>query len=199
MDRKVIFDTVRAMLGRGFTDDEVAELDQAITDADGACLTPDTPSQPEDAGQPSRVGPDGLKLVREFEGCKLVAYPDPGSADGKPWTIGWGATGPGISKGVTWTQEQADARHEADMMKYAREVAMAIGEAPTSQLQFDALVSFHYNTGAIGRATLTRLHRAGLFGQAAAEFAKWNKNDGKVMPGLTRRRAAEAELYRRGS
>ena len=72
----------------------------------------------------------------------------------------------------------------------------AIGEAPTSQAQFDALVSFHYNTGAIGRATLTRRHRAGDHAGAAREFARWNRAGGRVLAGLVRRRAAEAALYR---
>ena len=42
------------------------------------------------------------------EGCRLTAYPDPLSG-GDPWTIGYGATGPSISKGTVWVQEQADA------------------------------------------------------------------------------------------
>jgi GH24 family phage-related lysozyme (muramidase) len=75
-------------------------------------------------------------------------------------------------------------------------VAQAIGDAPTTQAQFDALVSFHYNTGAIGRATLTRRHRAGDYVGAAREFARWNRAGGRILSGLTRRRAAEAELYR---
>ena len=72
----------------------------------------------------------------------------------------------------------------------------AIGDAPTSEAQFDALVSFHYNTGAIGRATLTRKHCAGDFEGAALEFARWNMAGGRVLKGLVNRRAAEAELYR---
>ena len=51
-----------------------------------------------------------VSLVKEFEGCRLEAYPDPGSG-GDPITIGWGATGPGIRMGVTWTQQQADDGH----------------------------------------------------------------------------------------
>jgi len=79
-----------------------------------------------------------------------------GSGSGAPWTIGWGATGSGIGPGTVWTQAQCDARLEADLARYAAEVSAALGEAPATQAQFDALVSFHYNTGAIGRATLTR-------------------------------------------
>lgn len=73
----------------------------------------------------------------------------------------------------------------------------ALAGAPTTQNQFDALVSFHYNTGAIFKATLTKLHKAGKFVEAAAEFLRWNKAGGKVMPGLTRRRQAESDLYKK--
>lgn len=150
------------------------------------------------------IGPAGLALIKSFEGCakkradgRVEAYPDPGTG-GDPWTIGWGATGPGIAKGTIWTQAECDARLERDLARFAADVTRAIGNALTTQGQFDAMVSFHYNTGAIARATLTRLHKAGDFVGAAAEFAKWNKAAGKVLPGLTRRRLAEAALYGSG-
>ena len=154
---------------------------------------------------PDRIGPRGIQLIKRFEGLarllpdgRIAAYPDPGTG-GAPWTIGWGATGPGIGPGTIWTREECDARLERDLERYARDVARALGDAPASQSQFDALVSFHYNTGAIARATLTRRHRAGDFTGAAAEFARWKHAGGRVMRGLVRRRAAEAALYRKGS
>ncbi len=195
MDRKQIFDAVRRLLGRGFRQAEVAALDAAIDSA----LKPDSPD-PVDT--PRVVSEAGVSLVRRFEGCarrrsdgQVEAYPDPGTG-GQPWTIGWGATGPGIGPGTTWTQAQCDARLAADLERHAAEVSQAIGDGPTTQAQFDALVSFHYNTGAIGRATLTRRHRAGDHAGAAGEFARWNRAGGRVLPGLVRRRAAEAALYR---
>mgnify|MGYP004705487953 CR=1 FL=1 len=144
---------------------------------------------------PRRISAAGIALIKRFEGCRLAAYPDPGTG-GDPWTIGWGATGKGIGPGVVWTQAQADARLEADLVRYAAEVSQAIGKAPTTQAQFDALVSFHYNTGAIRKATLTRLHVAGDPVAAAGQFARWVFAGGKVMKGLVRRREAEAALYR---
>jgi len=144
----------------------------------------------------------GLDLIHSFEGCakkrsdgRYEAYPDPGSRDGHPWTIGWGSTGSDISPGTIWTKEQCDARFERQIERYVQDVRDAIGNAPTTPNQFDALVAFHYNTGAIKSATLTKRHVAGAYAGAKAEFAKWNKNDGKVMAGLTRRRKAEADLY----
>jgi len=195
MDRKLIFDAVRRLLGRRFRQAEVAALDAALDSA----LKPDSP---EPDSRPRRVGEAGLALIKRFEGCarrrtdgQYEAYPDPGTG-GAPWTIGWGATGPGIGPGTVWAQAQCDARLAADLERYAAEVAEAVGDAPTRQAQFDALVSFHYNTGAIGRATLTRRHKAGDHAGAAREFARWNRAGGRVLSGLTRRRAAEAALYR---
>ncbi len=158
---------------------------------------------------PRTIGPAGIALIKRFEGCarrcpdgRFAAYPDPGSSlsrtgsgSGAPWTIGWGATGPGIGPGTVWTQAECDARLTRDLVRYARDVARALGDAPTSPAQFDALVSFHYNTGAIARATLTRLHRAGDHAGAQREFARWVRAGGRVLPGLVKRRAAEAELY----
>ena len=59
------------------------------------------------------------------------------------------------------------------------------------------MVSFAYNVGVgnLSASTLLKKHKAGDFKGAAAEFARWNKAAGKVMTGLTRRRAAEAALY----
>ncbi|MED5206291.1 MAG: lysozyme, partial [Pseudomonadota bacterium] len=150
------------------------------------------------------VGDAGLELIRRFEGCArkrtdglIEAYPDPGTG-AAPWTIGWGATGPDIGPGTVWTQQQCDDRLAQDLARHAREVAEAVQDAPTSQAQFDALTSFHYNTGAIRRATLLRLHRAGRFEEAADEFSRWTRAGGRVLNGLVRRRAAEKLLYRSG-
>lgn len=98
-------------------------------------------------------------------------------------------------RGTVWTQAECDTRLDQDMRRYAAAVERALDGAPCSQAQFDALVSFHYNTGAIATATLTKKHRAGDYAGAKAEFARWNRAGGRVMAGLVKRRAAEAELY----
>jgi lysozyme len=204
MNRKPIFDAVRAMLGRGFSQAEVNQLDEACDLAEGsiAASKKAVPVAVAAASGGRAIGDPGFKLIQSFEGCekdrpdgKFAAYPDPGSADGHPWTIGWGSTGPDVKPGTIWSQGECDARFRKDIQRYADQVTRAIGTAPTTQNQFDALVSFHYNTGAIGTATLTKKHKAKDYAGAKAEFAKWNKNAGKVMKGLVRRRAAEAELY----
>jgi len=190
MNRKPIFDAVRELLGRPFSQGEVDGIDEAITCAEDGL-----------SGAKRSLGQPGNDLIKRFEGCgrrrpdgQFEAYPDPGTGS-DPWTIGWGSTGAGIGSGTVWTPAQCDARFEQDLQRYAREVSDAIGDAPTTQNQFDALVSFHYNTGAIATATLTKLHKQGRFAEAAREFGKWVQAGGKGLPGLVRRRAAEAALY----
>ena len=189
MNRKPLFDIVRNLLGRGLRQSEVDTLDKAIDTMTGV------------AGGTREVSSAGIRLIQQFEGCARVrgdgmveAYPDPGSG-GDPWTIGWGATGPGIGPGTVWTREECDQRLAADIERHARHVVQAIGDAPTSQAQFDALVSFHYNTGAIARSTLLKRHLAGDHAGAAKEFHRWVYAAGRVLKGLIRRRRAEAALY----
>ena len=206
-DRKPFFDYLRRLLGRPFRQAEVDAID-CVLDGGEDCfpftVTPATPSPSH-----RRIGSDGIALIKRFEGCAkrrgdglVEAYPDPGTG-GEPWTIGWGATGKDrfnggrIAKGTVWTQAQCDARLEEDLVRYAAEVNKTLGDAPTSAHQFDALVSFHYNTGAIGKATLTRLHKEGDHAGAARQFGRWCYAGGRVLKGLARRREAEAALYRK--
>jgi lysozyme len=196
MDRKPLFDLIRRLIRRAYRPSDVAQLDAALDEM--------LEHSDEVALPITSIGAHGIALIKRFEGCAkkrgdgmIEAYPDPASG-GDPWTIGWGATGAGIAPGTVWTQAECDARLEADLVRYAAAVSRALGNAPTTQQQFDALVSFHYNTGAIARATLTKKHIAGDYPGAAAEFARWNMAAGKVMRGLVRRREAEARLYREG-
>lgn len=183
---KALFDTIRDIKG--------SPLTQADVDAVNAVLS-GTPLAPY---QPGRVvSKAGLALIKSFEGLELKAYPDPGSG-GDPWTIGYGATGAGIHKGVVWTQAMADNRLADDVSRFADGVAKLIGSAPTTQGQFDAMTSLAFNVGLgnFGSSTLLKKHRAGDYAGAASEFARWNKASGKILAGLTRRREAETKVYR---
>jgi GH24 family phage-related lysozyme (muramidase) len=157
-----------------------------------------------------RTSQAGIDLIHSFEGLarvrpdgRIEAYPDPGTG-GEPWTIGWGSTGTDpfnggrIRKGTIWTRAQADERFRQHLAEFEQEVRDALGDAPVTQNQFDALVSLAYNIGraAFRKSTLVRKHRAGDYAGAAREFLRWNRAGGKVMRGLTRRREAEARMYR---
>lgn len=159
-----------------------------------------------------KLGPKGIALIQKWEGYakdigggRVQAYPDPATG-GAPWTIGWGSTGADITKGTIWTKAQAQVRFLEHVEQFAADVRKLIGDAPTTQDQFDALVSLAYNVGSdidadtiaegLGDSTLLKKHLRGDYAGAAAEFAKWNKAGGRVMAGLTNRRAEEAKLYR---
>ena len=200
MNRALIFDQVRLMLKRGFTTAEVKALDAAIDEATGV---------PRDSEGPKD---DWIKLaaplVERFEGMarkipggKVEAYPDPGTG-GKPWTIGIGSTtdenGAAINPGDVWTEERARARFEDHLREFGEGVDKLLAGKPTTAAQKAAIVSWVYNVGlgAASKSTLLRKHAAGDYKGAQAEFARWNRAGGRVLAGLVRRRAAEAELYR---
>jgi lysozyme len=138
-----------------------------------------------------RIGPRGLAIIKQYEGLRLTAYLCPA----KVWTIGYGSTGPAVKPGMTITAERGEALLKEDLERFEKAVSIA---APTAtQNQFDAMVSLAFNVGEanFNSSTLLRRHRAGQHALARSEFARWNKSRGKVLAGLTRRRASEAALY----
>jgi lysozyme len=147
------------------------------------------------------IGKGGIDLCHYFEGCHkkvkggFKAYICPAGE----LTIGWGHTNhhpPKFKSGEIWSQQKCDDVFAGDMMKFEKDVKRLV-TVPLNQNQFDALVSFAYNCGAgnLGKSTLLKKVNAGDFEGAAKEFAKWNKGGGKVLAGLTKRRAAEAKLF----
>lgn len=136
-----------------------------------------------------------VELIQQFEGLELTAYPDPGTG-GDPWTIGWGATGPGIGPGVEWTQATADARLSQDVARFADGVKRAVTWSATAN-QMGAMISLAYNIGlaAFKKSTLLRRFNAGDVDGAQQQFSVWNRAGGRVMRGLSRRRAAEAKVF----
>jgi len=153
-----------------------------------------------------KTSSNGVQVMHYFERCVLTAYPDPGSKDGLPITIGWGDTGPDVVRGLVITQDQADARFARRLSREFEPGVSSLVKVPLTQGQFDALVCFAYNVGldidqdtkaeGLGDSTLLRMVNIGDFTSAADQFAAWNKNDGRVMLGLRRRRAAEQALFR---
>lgn len=139
-----------------------------------------------------KTSPRGINLIKEFEGFRSQAY-KPIPSD--PWTIGYG-TIRGVKPGDVITRAEAERRLRHELVEYERAVERATGGNAT-QPQFDALVSFAYNVGVKGMAgsTVIKRHNTGDHQAAARAFGLWNKAGGKVWPGLTRRRAAEAALY----
>ena len=194
---RILFETFRDILGRGMTQAEVDRINRALM---GEVATA--------ANAGMRVSQRGLDLIHEFESLSLSTYRDPGPT-GLPITGGWGTTRDENNRpfqlGRTESKAFWDALFARDLTMFEDGVNMLIGDAPTTQGQFDALVSFAYNVGldidddtiaeGLGDSTLLKKHLRRDYAGAAAEFSKWSKAKGKVLRGLTRRRAAEAKLY----
>lgn len=152
-----------------------------------------------------RMSPNGLDILKQFEGCRLEAYLD---SVGVP-TIGHGHT-LGVKLGDVITQDEADRLlREDDLPQYEKAVSDAvmgpIGTVPTPTInQFDAMVCLCYNIGvsAFMKSSVARRFRQENIRGAADGFLMWNKGriDGilVVLPGLDRRRKAERRLFLTG-
>ena len=148
----------------------------------------------------------GLKLIKEFEGCHLSAYPDPLSG-GLPITIGWGSTrrkdGSPFKLGQSITQQEAD---ELLIGQCKSEFLPALRKIPHLNEMSDgkrgALLSFAYNLGA-------GFYGSGDFNTITTRLKnkEWDKvpdalylyrNPGSnVEAGLARRRKAEGDAWKK--
>ncbi len=145
-----------------------------------------------------KLDDNGYKLIQGFEGLSLVPY----LCKAKVATIGWGATF--YPSGIKVTmQDKPISLATASWMfrtiadRFAVDVDKLI-KANINQNQFNAIASLAYNIGIAGLAKSTLLKKVNINPSdptIAAEFAKWNKAGGKVVNGLTKRRAVEAKLY----
>jgi len=139
----------------------------------------------------------GLDLIKEFEGFRTDAYLCPANV----LTIGYGHTSaagpPTVKKGMKVTRAKAEQILRDDLQTFENGVERAVKRKLT-QGQFDALVSFAYNCGigALQKSTLLKRVNAGDFDRVPAEFMKWTRAGGRELPGLVRRRRAEARLWR---
>jgi lysozyme len=137
--------------------------------------------------------PEGLlDLIRRFEGLRLRAYYCPAGV----LTCGYGTTGPDITPTTVWTKEQAEARMRADAARFVT-TAMLLCPGQTEQT-IAALADFAYNLGAtrLASSTLRRKINQRQIAAAKVELRKWVRSGHRILPGLVRRREAEAALLR---
>ena len=137
-----------------------------------------------------RIGQAGLALIKQFEGCRLIAY----QCSAGVWTIGYGHT-VGVYKGMKITQKKAEAyllQDVAKFEKYINNPSYVPFTAQLNQNQFDALVSFAFN---LGQGNVKKLCVGRNINQIPSAMRQYCKAAGKTLPGLQRRRKAEAALY----
>jgi lysozyme len=140
-----------------------------------------------------RINRAGVDLIRTFEGLRLKAYKCPAGV----WTIGYGSTGPHVTEGKVITRDEAEGLLVNDLRRFEQAVEQYC--PVTTDNQFAALVSFAFNLGpeSLRTSTLRRKHNEGDYVGAAAQFARWTRAGGRVLPGLVKRRAAESALYQK--
>ena len=174
---------------------------QTITDTNGNTVTntsstpstSDTGLAPASSYQPSA---DAVNLIKQFEGLRLTSYQD---SVGK-WTIGYGSTmigGTPVQPGQTITSAQAEAALLSHISTNVSPIISSKTKAPITQSMYDALCCFTYNlgSGTYSKSTLLTDINATKYLDAATLFGDYNKAGGQVLTGLTRRRAAEKDLF----
>ncbi len=138
---------------------------------------------------------ENTQIPHHFEGCKLKSYRCPASV----LTIGWGSTGDHVYEGQAITQQQADDLFVKDMQRFVDNLNKVV-VVDLTQNQVDSLLSFMYNIGCgnFNSSTLLKKLNKGDYEGASEQFLRWNKGDGKVLTGLTRRRKAEQHYFNTG-
>ena len=145
----------------------------------------------------------GKQLIKNFEGCSLVAYKCPAGY----FTIGYGnryyADGTPVKEGDKIDQATGNQLFDLIVAEFEKQVKMLLGDTLVATLPkeaVDALVSIAYNigTGNFSKSTLLKRIKADKNNLGGIEdaFLMWNKAGGKVLNGLQRRRAAEFAMYR---
>jgi len=156
-----------------------------------------------------RTGEEGIKLIKHFEGCHYKPYLCPALL----WTVGYGhvlypeqnrlklserKTFPlHTSHNREWSQEEVDDLLRKDLLRFENGVCRLLPNVSLKQNQFDALVSFSFNLG-LGTLQRSTIRSALLRGDEEAAIdtlLKYCRAGGKILKGLQRRRAAEADLF----
>jgi lysozyme len=142
------------------------------------------------------ISDKGVDFIKDWEGCKLTAYLDGGNV----WTIGIGHTKT-AKEGMVITMEEAIVLFKEDCSP----IEKCLNDGKTvivslSQKNYDALCSFSFNLGlgALKKSTLLKCLNAGNYDDAAKEFLKWCKDNGKFIEGLHKRRVAESTVFKGG-
>ena len=139
-----------------------------------------------------QISKTGIELLKHFEGCELKAYQDSVGV----WTIGYGHT-KGIYEGLEITQSEAEKMLVDELPEYEGYITDKVVPM-LQQHEFDALVCWVYNLGPTNLSSSTMLKKlnAGEFKEVPFQMKRWDKAGGQPLLGLTRRRNAEALLFK---
>lgn len=140
-----------------------------------------------------RTSEKGLEIIGNAESCRREPYNCP---------AGILTDGIGNTHGVMAGKRKSDDEIARDWVKNIASAEQCVNKyangSKLTQGQFDAAVSITFNAGCgnMQKSTMFKMFRQGYAKQACGEFSKWVYGDGKVLPGLVKRRAVEGELCR---
>ncbi len=141
---------------------------------------------------------NGMRLLLEFEGKhkkiadgRYKAYKCPAGV----WTLYAGLT-KGIKEGMICTESEGERMLRRELVIYEDAIERLV-KVPLNQNQFSALtlLVFNIGVGAFQKSTLLKLLNEGKYSAAAGQFERWVNGGGRKLPGLVRRRKAEAALF----
>lgn len=164
-----------------------------ISNTDSAKVAESTGLAPASTYSPSE---DAVNLIKQFEGLKLNAYQDSGGV----WTIGYGTTsinGVPVYPGQSITEAQANEYLLAHLKTQVSPIINTKTKAPITQSMYDALCCFTYNLGSgnFSKSSMLKELNSTKYLDSATMIMDYNKDNGVILNGLTRRRAAEKNLF----
>jgi len=134
----------------------------------------------------------GLIGIAAHEGYRELAYTP---VSGDRLTLGFGDA-QGVQPGQKTDPVRALIRLGGQVSKFEQDLRKCVGDVPMHQTEWDALVSLSFNVGsnAVCNSTLVRKLKAGDYQGACKEYDRWVYFQGRVLPGLVKRRAEERAL-----
>lgn len=131
-------------------------------------------------------------LAAGFEGLRQYAYYDPRPGDAI-LTVCYGST-TDVQKGKKYTLEECKQRLEDDMAEAVRMVERCHPKLPDNVLIAFADAVYNIGPKVACNSTASKYLTQGNYEAACNELPRWNKSNGVVLPGLTRRREAERQI-----
>lgn len=138
---------------------------------------------------------EGLKLIADYEGCRLQPY----QCSAGVWTDGIGNTR-GVEPGKSITERQAAGNFITNVLRVEAALARCVAVSMPQQV-YDALVSLAFNvgTGNACGSTMVALLKQGRWREACGQLPRWVYVKGVFNQGLDNRRKREMAWCLRGA
>jgi lysozyme len=150
-----------------------------------------------DPASPLYVALAKAGLIRAYMAGKAEIPADLRDLSGAPWTNGYGET-EGVKEGDVWTRDYAELRLRHKLVLFLAKVyakCPALHQLEPERASACTSLAYNIGLGAFGASSVCRFTTRGQLQAAADAFRLWNKAGGRVLAGLTARRAMERLIY----